>query len=226
MQRYNIFFPVHKGLRAMLYETSLRLQQTTFTDAEEAQEAVQKVRTVVTIFEKHAHTEDSYVLPAIAAYEPSVVAAFEQEHTEDNLLGESLQRWLTAFEYAIDPLVKQSFGEELTKAFVQFSVFNLRHMAKEEEVINKILWRYYTDGELQNITHQIVSNLSPYEMAASSKWMIRGMSNSEICSWLKEVKNKASEMVCDSLLSLAERELSPHRWCLVQESLTEGAMVA
>lgn len=226
MQRYNIFFPVHKGLRAMLFETSLLLQQTTFTDAEEAGCAVECIKTVVAVFESHAHKEDAHVLPAIVAYEPSVVAAFEQEHVEDHQLGENLQRWLTAFAYAIDPLVKQSFGEELTKAFVQFSVFNLAHMAKEEEVINKILWRYYTDAELHGITQKIISSIGPDEMALFSKWMVRGMNNIEISGWLKGIKASAPTPVCGAMLSLAENELPPHRWSVVQDSITEGAMVA
>ncbi|MDB5207617.1 MAG: hypothetical protein JWR72_2692 [Flavisolibacter sp.] len=226
MQRYNVFFPVHKGLRAMLFEASLQLQQTTFTNTEEAAAAIESIKTVIAVFESHAQKEDSYVLPAIAAYEPSVVAAFEQEHIEDHQLAESLDRWLTAFGYAVDPAVKQSFGEEVIKAFVQFSVFNLTHMAKEEEVINKILWRYYTDAELHGITQNIMSTIQPAEMALFSKWMVRGMNNNEISGWLKGIKASAPKPVCGAMLSLVESELSTHRWSVVQESLTEGAMVA
>ena len=226
MQRYNIFFPVHKGLRAMLFETSLQLQQTSFTDAEEAGAAIETIKMVIAVFENHAQKEDGFVLPAIAAYEPSVVAAFEQEHIENHQLGENLERWLTAFAYAVDPGVKQSFGEELTKAFVQFSVFNLRHMAKEEDVINQILWRYYTDAELHGITQKIISSIPPDEMALFCKWMVRGMNNNEISGWLKGIKASAPKPVCGAMLSLAESELPSHRWSIVQDSLTEGAMVA
>ena len=35
MNRYNIFYQVHKGLRELLYNTASRLQQTDFTNAEE-----------------------------------------------------------------------------------------------------------------------------------------------------------------------------------------------
>ncbi len=226
MQRYNIFFPVHKGLRALLCETAQLLQQTTFTDPEEAAEAVETVKTVVRLFESHAHKEDNYVFAAIAAYEPSIVAAFEQEHEEDHALGESLQNWLTAFDYAVAPSARQTLGEDLTKAYIQFMVFNLRHMAKEEQVINPLLWRYYSDGELHAITEKILKNVPPHEMAFFSRWMVRGMNNAEILGWLRGVKNSAPQPVFESLLSIAEEELHPHRWNLVQDCLTEGAMVA
>lgn len=226
MQRYNIFFPVHKGLRALLFETAQLLQQTNFTDVDEADDAVERVKTVVSLFESHASKEDNYVFAAISAYEPSVVASFEQEHEEDHALGESLQNWIKAFEYAIAPSAKQTIGDDLTKAYIQFMVFNLRHMAKEEQVINPILWRYYSDEELHGITQTILASIPPQEGAYFSRWMVRGLNNAEILGWLKGVKNAAPQPVFQSLLGIAEEELQPHRWSLVQESLTEGAMVA
>jgi hemerythrin-like domain-containing protein len=226
MQRYNIFFPVHKGLRALLCETTQLLQQTNFTDADEAADAIERVKIVVDLFESHAHKEDNYVFAAINNYEPSVVAAFEAEHEEDHALGENLQNWITAFEYAVAPSAKHTIGEDLTKSFIQFMVFNLRHMAKEEQVISPILWRYYTDSELHDITLKIMKAVPSHEMSFFSRWMVRGLNNTEILFWLKGVKNTAPQPAFEALLSVAERELHPHRWGFVQESLTDGAMVA
>ena len=225
MQRYNIFFPVHKGLRALLCETAQLLQQTNFTDVDEAADAIERVAAVISLFESHAGKEDNYVFAAINAYEPSVVAAFEQEHDEDHALGQALQNWVTALEYAKAPSAKQTLGEELTKSFMQFMVFNLRHMAKEEQVINPLLWRYYSDEELHGITQKIIASIPLQEASYFSKWMVRGLNNAEILGWLKGVKNSAPQPVFQSLLGIAEEELHPHRWNLVQESLTEGAMV-
>ena len=226
MSRYNIFFPIHKGLRAMLYETAIQLQQTSFSDAEDAAETINQVQTVVRLFESHAHKEDTYVFPAISAYEPSVVAAFEQEHVEDHELGDSLEKWLTAFNYAVAASARETIDEELTKAYTRFMVFNLNHMAKEEQTISPILWRYYSDSELHDITLQIMKAVPQQEMTFFSRWMVRGLNNSEILYWLKGVKNTAPRPAFLSLLSIAEKELQPARWISIQESLTEGAMVA
>ena len=225
MQRYNIFFPVHKGLRALLCETAQLLQQTDFTDADEAADAIGRVKSVVNLFESHASKEDNYVFSALNAFEPSIVAAFEQEHEEDHDLGESLQKWVTAFGYTVAPSAKQTIGDELVKSFIRFMVFNLRHMEKEEQVINPLLWRYYSDEELHAITQKIISSIPPEEAADFSRWMVRGLNNAEILSWLKGVKNSAPQPVFHSLLNIAEEELNPHRWSFVQEHLTEGAMV-
>lgn len=226
MKRYNIFFPVHKGLRAMLYETAMQLQQTDFTNTEECTEVVEAVETVIGLFESHARKEDNYVLAAIAAYEPSVVDAFEQEHVEDGALGESLKTWLSALLHAVAPSAKKTIGEHLTRAFIQFMVFNLKHMAKEEQCINPILWRHYSDAEIHNITLEMMKAVQSQEMVLFNKWMMKGVNNVEIVNWLQGVKNTAPQPAFETLLSIAEKELHPYRWNLIRESLADGAMVA
>src|SRR5215204_2122973 len=131
MERYNIFNLIHKGLRASLYQTSLQLQQTDFTNAEEAEAAVNKVKEIVMLFEAHAHKEDHFILPAITSFEPSVVATFEQEHVADARLGAQLEACISSVETAGSLLEKLVAGRELIESFVAFTVFNLQHMAKE-----------------------------------------------------------------------------------------------
>lgn len=226
MSRFNIFNQVHKALRAMLYDTSLTIQQTHFADAEETETALEKVRATVDIFDEHAAHEDHFVLPAIRQYEPSVVDAFEQEHEKDHALSERLRGLLTVYNHAIKTEVKIETGQAINQAFIEFMIFNLEHMAKEETVLNKILWRYYSDAEIIAINQRIVASISPEEMAVTSAWMMRGMSNAEISGWLKAVEKNAPEPVFTRLFSIAEKELPNDRFRKVLENLTEGTMVA
>jgi Hemerythrin HHE cation binding domain len=226
MNRYNLFYQIHKGLRAMLYETSLYLQQTDFNNADETETALAQLETVINLFNKHAHTEDTVVFAAIQKNEPALINAFEQEHEEDHALGQRLSGIITAFNYAATFDDKMAIGAALNQAFLDFMIFNLKHMAREEDIINQALWKYYTDAELQGITQQIVGGIPPQIIAQYNKWMIRGLSNNEIVGWLKEVKNVAPDFVFQSLMQTAEHELNIHRLQLVQEAITEGAMVA
>jgi Hemerythrin HHE cation binding domain len=226
MKRYNIFNQIHKGLRALLYETIIKLQQTDFTDAEDADEAVQQVKIILDLFDEHAHTEDTFILPAIVEYEPSVVDVFAQEHVKDLALSNKLNGLLQAFSLTISPDAKREIGTAISNAVFEFMLFNLEHMKKEEDVLNKLLWRYYTDEVLHGITMKIVAHVSADTMPLYNKWMMRGLSNTEIIGWLKQVKNNAPEFVFNSYVDLATNELSENRWQKVQEQLTEGAMLA
>lgn len=209
----------------MLYDTSLTLQQTYFADAEEAETAMEKVRQVVDIFDGHASHEDHFVLPAIHDYEPSLVDAFEQEHVKDHSLSEKLRGLLTVYDHAIKTEVKIETGQAINRAFIEFMIFNLEHMAKEETVLNKVLWRYYSDEEIKGINQRIVSAVPQAEMAVASVWMMRGLSNTEISSWLKAVEKTAPKPVFTQLFSVAEKELPENRFRKLMENLTEGTMV-
>jgi hemerythrin-like domain-containing protein len=221
-----MFNQIHKALRALLCETAQWMQQTDFWNVDEATPVIERVYEVIEIFEKHANTEDSLVFPAIVKFEPSVVDAFEKEHVKDHELGELLASSLEGYERAAIITEKAAAAQQVQAAFMKFAAFNLEHMGKEEEIINPLLWRYYKDEELQAITRTIVSSIPPDHAAMVSKWMLRGMNNPEIASWLREVERVAPEPVFQALFSTAERELPEKRFRLVIEAMTGGAMVA
>ena len=224
--RYNIFYQIHKALRAMLYETATDLQRTDFHNEDEAAEIFQKITAVVDLFDRHAHTEDTLVFPAVEQYEPAVVNALEQEHVKDHELSQKLRTLTTIFMSLRTDEEKIQLGSVIRKAFIEFMVFNLEHMAKEEDIINNCLWRYYTDEQIHLIEQKVVSSQTPENAAIASRWMFRGLSNQEIIRWLKAVEKNAPEFVFNNLFATAEKELPKLRFRQVMEGLTEGAMLA
>lgn len=226
MQRYNMFHQIHMGLRALLYETALRLQHTDFWHLEEAEEAVARIEEVTRLFEKHAYSEDNHIFSAIEKYDPAIADAFEQEHVQDHALSEALLGTISLYKSA--PVITEKIvaAKAIHAAYVKFMVFNLEHMAKEEEVLNPLLWRYYTDSELKAITHRIVAGIEPGQLGQFNVWMMRGLNNEEITGWLKEVEKNAPEQVFQELFTVAEKELPQRRFRQILESLTEGAMLA
>lgn len=226
MERYNSFNVIHKGLRAALYQTALQLQQTDFTEDDQAEQVVNKVKEIVLLFEGHAHKEDHYVLPAINEYEPSVVAAFESEHVEDEKLGKELNAAVEKLVNSASPLEKIVCGRELTESFVRFMVFNLTHMAKEEDIINKILWRYYSDDEIKQLTGKITDSIAPWMLDLYSTWMLRGISNNEAVNWMNAIRRGMPEVVYKTLVQKAEQELPKKRFEKISQSLSKGLQPA
>lgn len=224
--RYNIFNQIHKALRALLYDTALGLQRTTFTNSAETEMILQRLRSVLEMFDKHADHEDNFILPAIAKFEPSLVDAFEQEHDEDHKLAEDLRNLTGSFQQMQTAEEQVKAGEQILHSFIAFMNFNLAHMQKEETVLNERLWKYYSDIEIIEIDNRIVASLPVEEMNFASTWMMQGLNNTEITRWLKEVQTAAPEFVFTSLFSIAEKELPADRFRSILENLTEGAMIA
>lgn len=226
MNRYNLFHKIHKGLRALLYDTSMLLQRTDFTIEDEAKEAISRVQFAVSLFDQFQKSEDIYVLPVMTDYEPGLADAFEQEHEEAFLLGTKLERLLAGFKGTTLPFEKVSVSTELVSLFEEFTLFNILHMAREEEVVNKVLWRYYTDLELKKIAWKIINDAESPFIMPYNKWMFRGLNNNEIVRWLKEVRDTAQQLEFELLLKTAEAELHPHRWSLLQDVLVTGRFMA
>jgi len=221
--RYNTFYQVHKALRAMLYETASQLQRTDFNNEEEVTSLLANITTVVDVFDKHAYNEDYFVFAAVEQYEPSVVDSFEQEHEKDHELTTQLRTLINIYSSLETDEEKIQLGSALRKAFVDFLAFNLVHMAKEEDIINNLLWRYYTDEQIRAIERQIIANQPAESTAIVWKWMLRGLSNHEITHWLKAVEKNAPQVVFNSLVSTAEKELPGNRFRQVVDELMEAA---
>ena len=76
------------------------------------------------------------------------------------------------------------------------------------------------------IEQELLAHIAPEEMALYNQWMLRGLNNREIITWLRAVKKTAVGTAFQVLLAGAERELSVLRWQKIQEVLSEGALVA
>ena len=221
MQRFNPFNMIHKALRALLYDTALSLQQTYFADGAEAETALQKVELVLHQFAQHAHHEDTYLLPAITYYNPWLANEFEQEHVTDHQLSEKLQHLINIFRATTVAEERLVAGSALTKAFTDFVVFNLQHMAKEELVLNQALWQHYTDAELMQLNQTIVVNIPEAEKAVTAQWMMRGVNKEEAIQWLKGIKRTAPAPDFWRVYALTQTELPLHRRMHVQEAIVE-----
>jgi len=226
MERYNSFNIIHKGLRAALYQTALQLQQTDFTEEELSEEALNKVKEIVLLFEGHAHKEDNFILPMINEYEPSVVATFNAEHEEDEKLGFELNAAVEKVAESETLLEKMISGRELTESFVRFMVFNLEHMAKEEDIINKILWRYYSDDEIKAVASQISKNTPPWMQDFYAKWMLRGINDAEAAGWINAIGKTVPPVVFQTLLQKAEQELPVKRFTKIRQSIAQEMELA
>ena len=91
MPRADIFTPIHKALRSMIYELGKELQTTDFTDEKATAAMVSRLKQdlslasstcVLCLLHEHAGNEDKYVFPDVRQYEPKLVDTLLQEHRE------------------------------------------------------------------------------------------------------------------------------------------------
>ena len=218
-ERYNSFNLIHKGLRALLFETGISLMRTDFSDEMEGTKAIQTVMMVADLFNDHAFHEDTHVLPAVARFDPSLKQEFEDEHEEDEELANKLSDLSNQYLHALSKERRVEIGRQVLYSFYEFTGFNLYHMNKEEKKLNAALWENYSDQDIQVIQQKILSSISPELMALDGKWIMRGVNDAELKGWLKQVKNTAPDKAFRQLISQGEKELGEIRWNRVEQEI-------
>jgi len=204
MLRYNIFNLIHKALRFKLYHTAVTLQQTHFADTDEAAIAFEQLNEVINAFEQHGHHEDRILMPVIVLFQPATIASFEKDHIDDRRMGEDLQHLQNMYHAAQNTNERLITGSAITRSFVDYMIFNLQHMQREETDLNQLLWENFTDEEILKINDQIVASIPPQEMAVSARWFMQAINSNEVTNWLIAVKQTAPEHVFAGLFELTE----------------------
>jgi hemerythrin-like domain-containing protein len=211
MNRFNIFYQIHKGLRAMLYDMAVTIQHTDFCNEEQGRATLRKLRQVLSLYAEHGQHEDTFVFPAVQQASPAVVAALEHEHEKDEQLTNDLLLQIRNYRNAADAVERNAVGYEIHLSFQEFVAFNLQHMCKEERGINPLLWENYSDEEIMEFQKQIRSKVSPESEIQITRWMLRGISDGEIKRWFGKVKETAPQEVWNGLWLIAIDELGYER---------------
>ncbi|MFD0792724.1 hemerythrin domain-containing protein [Mucilaginibacter litoreus] len=223
--RFNVFNQIHKGLRALLFDTVMQIQQTDMSNAEAAAPVLEQTELLLHLFDSHAYHEDTCILSAAEQHSPQVIKDFESEHETDLALSNSLRQKVTDYRLGQSDAARYVAGYNLYYALNDFVAFNLKHMNKEEQLLNTILWTNYTDAEILGMEHQIQQQIEPEKMLTYFKWMIKGINNTELIIWLNAVKAHAPDFVFNALLETCQQNLPQDRWAVVEQQISEGAAI-
>ncbi len=221
--RFNTFYLVHKALRALMFDTALSIQQTDFTDKDEAVSTSEKIRQTVINFDDHADHEDTFLMPMILKINAEVVNEFEKEHVTDRRIGKAITDALSELKLKLkldeSDDNRKATGLKLLYLFNEFIGFNLYHMNKEEDILNKILWENYTDAEILEMEGRLIRSISPEKNMFTVSWMMKSASNNEITEFLNFQNKEMPGEVYNMLISLTEKAITPDRWQRIQPKI-------
>ena len=215
--RYNSFNQIHKGLRALMYDTAMQLQQSDLSNGQCP--VIAQVEEVLYLFEGHAQSEDQFFNEPLEKKDPEVSKLFIKEHIEDHRLGSILNDLLSQWKTASRDEERAEIGRSIFYMFNEFIAFNLYHMNKEEFDLNESLWKHYTDEEIKTTERTLVQNVPPAKMAKMVKWMVKGVNDTELYRWLQEVQLTAPTPVFNLIYGTAKTELNETRFNSLKEKL-------
>jgi len=163
--RHNIYNQVHRPLKLAMLSTSLQMNTVDLDDSKSVSAIINKVEEVIHSFYQLLQHEHTYILPLVFDFEPSIWNVYTTEHQAGRNLCRRMEELISAFRVKQDKAKKLALMKSIKESFTWFMTFNLTHMSDEEEVLNEILWRYYSDPVLLEIEQAINYSSAP-RMAA------------------------------------------------------------
>ncbi|MFC5468284.1 hemerythrin domain-containing protein [Cohnella suwonensis] len=220
--RFDLYGPVHKGIRSALSGLCFQAGSIDSSDHERVNAFVEEFKRVVIILESHSRDEDTHINESYQKYAPETLHQLEEEH-------EGLEQKLGELAELVDRLqaAKQRPAEleklwyQLGKGLNRFTAEYFMHLEREEGPGKKALWENLTDDQLKTISIQIRSTIPPHAMAIFMHYMIPAISHQERVVMYDDMKKSAPKEAYEGMKKLAEARLDPTSWLKLQAVLEE-----
>ena len=202
--RYDLYGPIHKGLRKAQCDLLVRLRNTDFADSGATAQLLSDLRGLQTLAAAHLEHEDAHIHSALRAR--GVVSTDRLDHQHDDHRGTfaELEALVAAIE-AAKPHERSVLGRRLYLAFATYIAHDIEHMHEEETVAAPQLWLLFSDAELMAIENRIVGSLSPEKAMAFMRLMIPAIQPAERAAMLGGMKQQAPREAFDAVIEFAAR---------------------
>ncbi|HTS80145.1 MAG TPA: hemerythrin domain-containing protein [Myxococcaceae bacterium] len=211
MTRPNRYQPIHKALRASLFDATALVARTDFAHPEEATVAARTVAALLDLLDGHAHHEEEFVMPAVARHAPALIAALEADHGRLEGLQAELRALLPRTCSDLAP-EREAAGQLLARALNLLVADHLRHMDREETEAMPVLWAHFTEAELEAMDARIRASLPPMQMPVMMRLMLPALSTPERARLLSIARAQMPPPVFSQLSGLAREVLGAERW--------------
>jgi hypothetical protein len=223
----DLFTPIHKGLRSMIYDLGSRLQTADFSDKTASASLLADLQheftnaisatCVLCLLHLHAGHEETQVFPSMRSIDPALIRALVEDHSE-------ITRRLLALTKLADRLVtleapeqRAELGARINREANEFFAFYLVHLNKEEVTIVPAMKEHFTDEQMQAMQGRIIASLPPERLACLLRWMLPSLTTSELTQLLTGVKRGPTPQALPFINAIGMAHVDPARWTAVRE---------
>ena len=214
-QRHEMYRPVHKALRHMMYTTAHDLSVADFQDKTLADGALASLESTITLLVLHAGHEENYVHTALEERAPGFIESFEKDHGNDELTYTELRRLSNEVGKATGER-KSELGNEIYDIYNQFVGTYVDHLYREEHELQQALWENFTDEELGAIDGALQASVAPDVMGQFLTLICASFNPDDLISLIGAMKGGMPPEVFQGVVQLCESATPADIWAKVQ----------
>ena len=215
-----LFRPIHKGIRAMVYELGLRLGSADFTDAAESNAIAKDLQhnlmnsaanCVLCLLEAHSrHEEKDFFVPT-RKFDRDVVELMMNEHRDISRrildLGKTCSELLSISE----PARRVEIGDRLLLETNDLFASYLAHLNNEEASLVPVMWERFTDEELRRMRAEFYNHISLDRFEIWMRWTLPALNPNELEVLLGGMRSDPPPNRFADAMRLARELLPPSR---------------
>lgn len=218
--RYDVYRPVHKGLRLLMTEIMYELGKSDVINLTELNSLEEKLQYLWDILKAHAEGEEEFLFPHLEKENKSIFTKLKLAHDKSHEQIEILRnrfREIKGADIGYDEKAEQM--SEFTRQYNSFLSQYFSHLQDEELEANPILWKVLSDDELMVIVPKIASKTSPEIMQYFMSYFIRAINHTERLGLLMGMRKNVPEPVYKGILNITKASLEEPDWQRLKQTL-------
>jgi hypothetical protein len=222
----DLFTPIHKAIRSMIYGLGGRLQTNDFADLaasgpllgdlEHDFSAALSAGCVLCIIHGHAGDEEGQVFPHVAKFDSQLVGQLIEEHHALGRRLAVLTQMARELPTKARPEDRVHAGAALNREANDFFAAYLAHMNVEDARLVPLMREHFTDEQMRAMRGAIMGGMPRDRLAAVLRWMLPSLNLDEAAGMLKGLQATAPPPFLDFVRGIAAANIDPERWRLLQ----------
>jgi len=226
--RENLFRPIHKGIRSMIFILGLRLGTTDFADLAESSATATQLKhdlanaasnCLLCLLQMHSVHEDRDLFSAIRKFDEDPVKMMMAEHAVIVRRIEGVAKMCDHLLDIPDPARRIEVGDQLVLEANDLFAFYLAHLNNEEAVLVPVMWEHFTDAQLRALRAQFYNTIPLTTFETWMRWTLPALNLNELVVLLSGMKTDPAPNRFGDAMRLARETLRPDRWTLIENQV-------
>ncbi len=222
MTQLNMYTPIHKGLRNLLFAASLSVGNTDWSNEADLAALQKRIDDLLHILRLHVHNEETYVHPLLAERLIGVHKKLEAAHREQEDILDDLEGFFNRARRA-DTAKRAQLGLEFYRVLNRFIALYLPHLDDEEARVMLTMNEVFTSEELLATYVEILRNQAEHDLLSDVDMMFPAMTIDEVVELMQSGPSWMPPELVEKAGQRAERAMGSDRWRQVIEHLGAGA---
>lgn len=218
--RYDLYGPVHKGLRYALSGICYQSGSLDIRNDQNLKSFIEEWRQIVVILEMHSHSEDLHLDDLYLKYAAETAMQLEAEHDVLNQKVQNIGIVVSQLEQPETSLTDRlRLWYQLGRDLNRFTADYFNHLQREEGPGMEALWKHLNDEQLHELSVKIRSAIPPHAMMIFLHYMLPAISHQDRAAMLSGMKLFAPKEAYEAVLRLAEARLELQSWSELKSEL-------